>query len=52
MDDGRDFMETWMPVRVDVYCEEDIARPNRIDCIASIGPGQILLVPVPSPLIP
>ncbi len=33
-------------------CEEDIAKPNRIDCLTSMGPGQIMLVPVPSPLIP
>jgi hypothetical protein len=29
----------------DFDCEEAIAKPNRIDCLASIGPGQILLVP-------
>ena len=30
-------------------CEEDIAKPNRIDCLTSMGPGQILLMPLPSP---
>lgn len=31
---------------------EIIAKSNRTSCLASIGPGQILLVPVPPPLIP
>ncbi len=31
---------------------EIIAKSNRTSCLASIGPGQTLLVPVPNPLIP
>ncbi len=31
---------------------EIIAKSNRTSCLASIGSGQILLVPVPSPFIP
>ena len=31
---------------------EIIAKSNRTSCLAAIGPGQIFLVPAPSPLIP